>query len=89
MMGACYLTEWTDDLAAFYEVGEEVETYRDAVELVEKVVRLRAEPARRRRLRERGQAKALAQLTVASSLARIISALGLNEARTRTVVTRA
>ena len=81
MMGACYLTEWTDDLAAFYEIGVEVETYRDAAELTDQIVRLRADPIRRQRLRQGGQAKALTEHSVGKSISRIAAALGLGDSR--------
>ena len=34
MVGACYLTEWTEGLDELYEPGVEIEVYRDAAELV-------------------------------------------------------
>jgi len=79
MLGACYLTEWTDGLPLLYELGEEIETYRDAAELAEKIAALGADPARRLRLRTRGQARALADHTIARSLAKISAMLSLTE----------
>lgn len=76
MMGACYLTEWTDDLAAFYQIGEEVEAYRTVEELVAQIARLRTDVAHRQQLRRRGQARALADHSVARSIARLFAALG-------------
>jgi hypothetical protein len=75
MMGACYLTEWTEGLGQFYQIGTEIETYRTAAELVTKIELLRSDPTRRRNLRRNGQEKALAELTIAKSLTKIISAL--------------
>lgn len=77
MLGACYLTEWTAGLDQMYELGTEIETYRDAEELIGKVRMLEAEPARRRLLRQRGQARALAEHTVGASIATISRQLGL------------
>jgi hypothetical protein len=77
MMGACYLTEWTQGLDLLYELGEEIETYRTAEEMVEKIRKLEADPEKRKRMRCQAQQRALADHTVAKSLAKIINALGL------------
>jgi hypothetical protein len=77
MLGACYLTEWAPGLDDLYELGTEIETYRDANELVEKAGQLRRDPARRRQLRLNGQKRALNEHTIAHSLTRIIEKLGL------------
>lgn len=71
MLGACYLTEWTAGLGELYELGTEIETYNTPEELAAKVEELRRDPARRRRLRERGQRRALDDHSVAHSLKRI------------------
>jgi hypothetical protein len=71
MLGACYLTEWTAGLGKLYELGTEIETYRTPEELAAKVDELKKDPARRRRLRERGQRRALGEHCVARSLKRI------------------
>src|SRR6185436_286569 len=55
MLGACYLTEWTDDLEVFYEIGRDIEVYRNASELSDRIAILKAAPARRRELRANGQ----------------------------------
>jgi hypothetical protein len=77
MAGAAYLTEAAPGLEALYEIGREIETYRDASELAEKAAHLGREPARRRELRERGQRRALADHTIARTLDRIGERLGL------------
>ena len=33
MLGACYLTEWTEGLDDLYELGTEIETYKTAEEM--------------------------------------------------------
>jgi hypothetical protein len=71
MLGACYLTEWTEGLGHLYEPGVEVETYRTAEELSGKLRELMANPARRAALRQAGQHRALAEHTVARSIDRI------------------
>ena len=75
MMGACYLTEWTEGLGQLYELGSEIETYRTAAELVVKIEELQNDPQKRAGLRRRGQQRALSDLTVAKSIEKICSAL--------------
>lgn len=81
MLGACYLTEWAPGLEDLYDLGTEIETYRDASELVEKVARLRGDSAWRRRLRVNGQRRALTEHTLARSLSRLAAKLGLPSRR--------
>ena len=76
MLGACYLTEAAPGLEDLYEIGAEIETYRDAAELVEKVRGLGRDPARRAALRRRGQQRALADHTIGRTLEKIRAALG-------------
>lgn len=77
MMGACYLTEWTEGLEQLYAIGEEVETYRDADEMVAKIEMLQRDRHRRDELRVKGQRRALADHTIANTLNKIITMLGL------------
>jgi hypothetical protein len=77
MLGACYLVEWAPGLDELYDLGTEIATYRDAAGLAEEAARLQADPARRQSLRRLGQRRALADHTLARSVARIASALGL------------
>ena len=77
MLGACYLTEWTEGLDTLYEPGTEIETYRDAAELAAKAQALLADPARRRRMRAAAQRRALSDHSIGRSLARITAQLGL------------
>ncbi|BAU13892.1 hypothetical protein LEP3755_44350 [Leptolyngbya sp. NIES-3755] len=79
MMGACYLTEWAEGLEHLYELGEEIEIYRTAEELVEKIQYLNADPAKRRTIRQKGQRRALSEHTIAKSLSKIQAYLGLTE----------
>ena len=78
MMGACYLTEWTEELEVMYDLGTEIETYRTAEDMVDKIRALDADPARRRALRCAGQRRALADHSVPASLERMRVALGLD-----------
>ena len=79
MLGACYLTEWTEGLSRLYELGTEIETYRTPEELCAKIVELKHDSASRRRLREQGQKRALAEHSVARSLGRICESLVLTQ----------
>jgi Glycosyl transferases group 1 len=78
MLGACYLTEWTDGVERLFERGSEIETYRTAQELSAKLRELNADPARRRAMRERAQRRALADHCVGRSIARIGERVGLS-----------
>jgi Glycosyl transferases group 1 len=77
MMGACYLTEWTDGLEKFFELGEEIETYRTAEEMVEKIRELETNPLKRKKMRCQAQKRALTEHTVAKSLTKIANFIGL------------
>ena len=77
MLGACYLTEWTEGLEHMYELGKEIETYRTPEELTDKLSELRSDPPRRAAMRERAQRRALADHTVGRSIERIREHLGL------------
>ena len=79
MAGACYLTEWTEGLDQLYDLGHEIETYRDAAELAAKVTALAADPARRARLRAAGQRRALADHTIARAISRVAAELGIGQ----------
>jgi hypothetical protein len=80
MLGACYLTEWTEGLDELYDVGTEIEAYRSAEELIEKVDVLMADPARRRAMRCQGQRRALAHHSVARSIDAVGERLGVRRA---------
>lgn len=80
MLGACYLTEWTAGLPSLYEPGTEIETYRDADELVAKLATLTGDRERRQRLRREGQRRALARNSVPATLRRIIDTLQIDGA---------
>ncbi len=75
MMGACYLTEWTEELEQLYVIGEEIETYRTAEEMVEKIAELKSSNQKRQLLRRRGQKRALQDHTIGQTLKKIGSAL--------------
>ncbi len=77
MLGACYLAEMAPGLEDLYEIGAEIESYRNAGELVEKAERLQSDAPMRLRLRQNGQRRALSDHTIARSLKRIVERLGI------------
>ena len=78
MLGACYLSEWTEGLEHLYDLGTEIETYRTADEPGAKLDFLAADSAKRQDLRRRAQRRALADHTVARTLHRVIDRLGVS-----------
>jgi len=79
MLGACYLTEWTEGVERMYELGE-VETYRTPEELSGKLAELKRDPHRRRSMRERAQRRALHDHSPGRSMVRIAARLGISAA---------
>ncbi len=77
MLAACYLTEFTEGLAQLYDLGTEIETYRDATELCAKLKQLESDPHKRRAMRTGAQRRALREHTVASTLNKIACALSV------------
>lgn len=77
MLGACYLTEWTEGLEHMYELGKEIEAYRTAEELTGKLSELRKDAVRRVAMRQRAQRRALADHTVGRSMERIRAHFGI------------
>lgn len=73
MMGACYLTEWTEGIDERYEIGHEIETYRTAEELVNRIGEIKQYPKKRKRMRCSAQKKALRNHSVGATIDAIIS----------------
>ena len=71
MMGACYLTEWAEDLEKLYDLGTDLETYRSVDEMKGKLEMLLADKDKRRAMRQKGQARALNDHSVERTLKRI------------------
>jgi hypothetical protein len=78
MLGACYLSEWTEGLQQLYDLGTEIETYRTAEELVAKLEMLGDDHTKRQTLRRLGQRRALTDHSVAHTLHRIVGRLGIS-----------
>lgn len=86
--GTVLLSEYSDDLAGFFSLGEELLTFGDPDELRAQVTTLLADAARRQRLAAAGRASVLRLGTYRDRMARILADLqGLpgRSAPTRTV----
>ena len=77
MLGACYLTEYTEGLEELYDIGKEIEVFKDAQEFIEKVELLTADNSKRIELKTNGQKKALHEHSITQSINKIIARLGL------------
>ncbi|MFA6087627.1 glycosyltransferase [Mucilaginibacter sp.] len=77
MLGACYLTEWTEGIEDLYDTQNEIAVYRTGQELADQINSLQNDPERRRALRRNGQEKALRMHSIPRSLNSITKALGL------------
>lgn len=75
MLGACYLTEWTSGIEQLYEIGREIEVYRNAEDFMEKIKELQADKHKRTALRKNGQKKAANEHTIPRSLGKILQKL--------------
>lgn len=75
MLGACYLTEWTEGLDQLYVPGVEIATYASAEELDEQCGRLLADENLRMQLRRAGQQRALSDHSISRSMQKIIAHL--------------
>ncbi|MEX8548194.1 MAG: glycosyltransferase [Mucilaginibacter sp.] len=77
MLGACYLTEWAPGLDLLYDLGTDIETYKNEDEFIYKANLLMADPERRKQLKINGQARALKAHTISESLKKLIDHLKL------------
>ena len=71
MLGACYLTEYTEGLPHLYDLEKEIWCYKNADELVEKANELLKSKEKRVLLRHNGQQRALNDHSIPRSLALI------------------
>lgn len=68
MLGACYLTEYTEGLPYLYDLNTEIWAYKNADELVEKANILLSSKEKRMQLRHKGQQKALNEHSIPQAL---------------------
>jgi hypothetical protein len=71
MLGACYLTEYTEGLPLLYDLDKEIWCYKNADELVEKTNELLKSQEKRIQLRHHGQQRALNAHSIPRSMALI------------------
>ncbi|HEY9003238.1 MAG TPA: glycosyltransferase [Mucilaginibacter sp.] len=77
MLGACYLTEWTEGIENLYEPQQEIALYHNAEDFVEKVKELKSDHKKRNMLKVNGQKRALSEHTIPNSLNKLIRTLGI------------
>jgi hypothetical protein len=77
MCRACYVTGHTDEIAEFYEVGKEIDTYRSEEELVDKVRFYLGHTAAADKLREAGYQRAVRDHTWAQRFQQLFAEIGL------------
>jgi spore maturation protein CgeB len=59
MCRACYLTGYSEEIEEFYELGAEIDVYRDAAELIEKARFYLSHPTQAEKLRQAGYRRAV------------------------------
>ncbi len=79
MCRACFITGYTEELAEFYELGKEVETYRTIPELIEKTRYYLTHPADAERLRQAGYERARRDHTWERRFQQLFKAIGLQD----------
>jgi hypothetical protein len=77
MCRTCFLTGATEEIAEFYEVGKEIDTYSTPDELVDKTKFYLAHPAEAERLREAGYRCALREHTWKNRFEQLFGKIGL------------
>jgi spore maturation protein CgeB len=63
MCRACYLTGHTEEIQAFYDIGEEIDTYRNAEELVDKTKYYLDHPEKAEQMRQAAYERAVTDHT--------------------------
>ncbi len=77
MSGACYLAQDFDELAEFYRIGEEIDTFRDRRELLDKARFYLGHPERAEALRLAGRERALRDHTWTARFGKLFRELEL------------
>ena len=75
MCGACYLTQYTEELGDFFDIGKDLLCYADPLQAAEIIATLLRDPARRERLRRNARESALARNTWARRLQEMFQVL--------------
>lgn len=79
MCRTCYLTQYTDEIAEFYEPQKEVVTYSSPEELIDKTKYYLSHPAEAERVREAGFRRALRDHTWVQRFKQLFSEVGLEK----------
>ncbi|RYU91614.1 glycosyltransferase family 1 protein [Mucilaginibacter terrigena] len=77
MLGACYLTEWTDGIEQLYDINNEIETYTTPEDFLQKTELLKNDAVKRKTLKVNGQKRALKNHSIPASLKEILWTLNL------------
>jgi FkbM family methyltransferase len=77
MSGGFYLVEHQDELLEFFDVGQEIETYRSREEMLDKIRFYLAHDAERDRIRHAGRARCLRDHTWQHRFAAVFREIGL------------
>ncbi|TKC08180.1 glycosyltransferase family 1 protein [Pedobacter polaris] len=77
MLGACYLTEYTQGLEILYDLGNEIETYTNVEEMLAKIDMLKRDKNKRNELRINGQKRSLNEHSIINSIHKITHHLNI------------
>jgi spore maturation protein CgeB len=77
MSGGFYLVEHQDELAEFFDLGREIETYRSREEMVDKIRFYLADEGARERVRQAGRARCLRDHTWERRFASVFQEIGV------------
>jgi spore maturation protein CgeB len=77
MTGACYITAHSEEIGEFYDLGREIETYREEAELIDKIRFYLTTPTAAEKLRSAGHERALRDHTWVRRFEKLFAALGL------------
>lgn len=77
MLGACYLTEYTEGIEELYDIENEITVYKSEGDLVNKIKELETDLNKRKKLKVNGQKRALHDHTIPQSLNKILCYLNL------------
>jgi glycosyltransferase involved in cell wall biosynthesis len=77
MCGACYITNFQPELEEYYVIGKEIVCYEARHDLLEKVRFYLDHPTERRRIRENGRRRALAEHTWQHRFVKLFTKIGL------------
>ena len=73
MLGACYLTEWTDGLEEMYDTDNEIQAYKSTDDFLERVNTIVIDKKLRNQLRIKGQQRALSEHSIPVTLQKLIA----------------